>query len=266
MMKTLLLFCILVLIQSLSWAKLIIADTVGQEKIVRNLAFSLTPARNIEIKSAKLGDALRELRQGKINMILSNYKLDSKQRINLKVNCYRYALDALIFVVNSGSRINNLSKKKLQKVLSGEITTWLPLGGEAYTINLGIVKDDQPGMKTLHKKFLKKTAIKAKCLEVTNAEGIAVLASMKKGFLGICGFINLPLAAKPLSVDGIAPTTANIRAGSYKLATEYWVWISNNKEHKKNLEYKATLEFINLLRDKKTVKFIESCGFLSNAK
>ena len=265
-MKSLLIFCILILVQSVSSAKLIIADTIGQEKIVRNLAFGLTPARNIEIKSAKLSDALRELRQGKINLILSSYKLDSKQRQQLKINCYRYALEPLIFVVSSSNKISNLSKAKLKKVLDGEIITWRPLGGEAYSINLGIVKDDQPGIRTLHKKFLKKSAIKAKYLEITNARGIGVLASMKKGFLGVCGFANLPLAAKPLSIDGVAPTTANIRGGSYKAVTEYWVWISDKKEHKKTLTYKATLEFIQLLRNKKTIKFIESCGFLSNAK
>jgi phosphate transport system substrate-binding protein len=265
-MKALLVFLILILIQSVSLAKLIIADTIGQEKIVRNLAFNLNPARNIEIKSAKLADALRALRQGKINLLLSSHKLDRKQRTQLKINCYRYALDPLLFVVNSGDKIKSLSKKQLQDVLKGDILTWRPLGGEAYSINLGIVKDGQPGIYTLHKKFLKKSGIKAKYLEVTNAKGIGVLASMKKGFLGICGYINLPLAAKPLAVDGISPTVANIRAGSYKPVTEYWVWTSDKKEHKKSLDYKATLEFIKLLRDKKTIKFIESCGFLSNAK
>ncbi len=261
-MKNLLLFCILILIQSPSLAKLIIADTIGREKIVRNLAFSSKPRRNIEINSAQLDDALRDLRQGKINLLLSNYKLDTKQRRKLKVNCYRYALEPLIFVVNSSTKTNNLSKKTLQKVLKGEIITWLPLGEEAYSINLAIIKDDQPGIRTLHKKFLKKSEIKAKYLEVTNATGIAVLASMKTGFLGVCGFINLPLAAKPLSVDGVAPTTTNIQSGNYKPVTEYWVWMSDKEEHKKTLEHKATLEFINLLRDKKTSKFIENCGFL----
>jgi len=265
-MKTLLVFCILLLIQSVSLAKLIIADTIGQEKIVRNLAFGLTPERNIEIKSAKLPEALRELRQGKINLILSSYKLDTKQRKELNIDCYRYALEPLIFVVSSSNKISNLSKIKLKEVLEGEIVTWRPLGGEAYTINLAIVKDDQPGIRTLHKKFLKKSAVKAKYLEVTDARGIGVLASIRKGFLGVCGFINLPLAAKPLSIDGIAPTTANIRAGNYKAVTEYWVWVSAKKEHKKTLAHKATLEFVRLLRDKKTIKFIESCGFLSNAK
>ena len=265
-MKNLLILCILTLIQPLSWAGLVIADTVGQEKIIRNFALSLKPGRNVEINSAALSDALRDLRQGKINLLLSNYKLDVAQRKKLKVSCYRYALEALIFVVNSGTKINNLSKDKLKKVLEGKIITWRPLGGEAYSINLGIVRDDQPGMRTLYKKLLKKKAIKAKYLEVTNARGIGVLASMKPGFLGVCGFINLPLAAKPLSVDGTAPTIANIQSGSYKLVTEYWVWISDRKEHKNTLEHKAALEFITLLRDKKAIKFIERCGFLANAK
>lgn len=265
-MKALLIFCILILIQSLSLAKLIIADTIGQEKIVRNLAFNLKPARNIEIKPAKITDALRNLRQGKINLILSSHKLDSKQRRQLKINCYRYALEPLIFVVNSATKINNVSKNKLQKVLEGEILSWKPLGGEAYSINLAIARDDQPGIRTLHKKFVKKSAIKAKYLEVTNAKGIAVLASAKPGLIGVCGFTNLPLAAKALSVDGVAPTMANIRSGNYKPVSEYWVWISNKEEHKKTLEHKATLEFVKLLRDRKIIKFIESCGFLSNAK
>lgn len=265
-MKTLLIFCILLLMHSVSMAKLIIADTVGQEKIVRNFAFNLKPARNIEINSAKLADALRDLRQGKVNLLLSNYKLDTKQRRKLKINCYRYALEPLLFVVNSGTKIKNLSKKKLKEVLRGEIITWRPLGEEAYSINLAIVKDDQPGIRTLHKKFLKKKSIKAKYLEVTNVKGIAVLASMRKGFLGVCGFVNLPLSAKTLSVDGVFPTVENINSGNYKLVTEYWVWISNKEEHKKSLEHKSAIEFIRLLRNKTTIKFIESCGFLSNAK
>ena len=265
-MKTLLVFCILTLIQSASLAKLIIADTIGQEKIVRNFAFSLEPARNVEINSMKLADALRDLRQGKINLLVSNYKLDTKQRRKLKINCYRYALEPLLFVVNSGTKINNLSRKQLQNVLKGETVTWKPLGEDAYSINLAIVKDGQPGIRTLHKKFLKKKAIKAKYLEVTNAKGLVVLASMRKGFLGVCGYITLPLAAKALSVDGAAPSVANIHSGTYKPVTEYWVWVSDRKEHKKSLEYKAAVEFMSLLRSKKTIKFIESCGFLSNAK
>ena len=265
-MRALLIFCILILIQSVSLAKLIIADTIGQEKIVRNLAFNLTLARSVEIKPAKVADALRNLRQGKINLMLCSYKLDSKQRRQLKVNCYRYALGPLLFVVNSATSINNLTKNKLQKVLAGEIITWKPLGGEAYSINLAIAQDDQPGIKTLHAKFMKKSAIKAKYLEVTNAQGIAILASAKPGFLGVCGFTNLPLAAKALSVNGVAPSMANIRAGNYKPVTEYWVWISDKEAHKKTLEHKATLEFVKLLRDRKLIKFIESCGFLSNAK
>ncbi len=265
-MKNLLILCLSLLMQPLSWAGLIIADTIGQEKIIRDFAFSLQPRRNVEINSAELGDALRDLRQGKINLLLSNYKLDVEQRKKLKVSCYRYALEPLIFVVNSSTKINNLSKDKLKKVLEGKIITWRPLGGEAYSINLVIVKDDQPGMKTLYKKLVKKKAIKAKYLAVTNATGVAVLASMKTGLLGVCGFINLPLAAKPLSVDGVAPTIANIQSGRYKLVSEYWVWISDKKEHKNTLEHKAALEFITLLRDKKAIKFIESCGFLTNAK
>jgi len=265
-MKVLLIFCILMLMQSQIWAKLLISDTIGQEKIVRNLAFNLKPARNIEIKPAKLADALRNLRQGKINLVLSSYKLDSKQRRQLKVNCYRYALEAVIFVVNSQSKIVNISKKNLQKVLSGEILTWKPLGGEAYSINLAMTKDDQPGMRALYQKVLKKSAIKAKRLTVTNAQGVAILAAMKPGVLGVCGFVNLPLAAKTLSLDGVMPSMENIRSGKYKAVTECWVWISDKAEHKKSLDYKAILEFIALLRNKTTIKFIESCGFLSNAK
>ncbi len=265
-MKALSVFCILLLIQSISSAKLIIADTIGHEEIVRKLAFGLTPARNIEVKTAKLSDALRELRQGKINLVLSHYKLNSKQRKQFKVNCYRYALEPLVFVVSSTNKISNLSKSQLRKVLQGDITTWRPLGGEAYTVHLAIVKDGQPGIRTLHKEFLKKSAIKAKYFKASTAKGISVLASIRKEFLGVCGFISLPLAAKFLSVDGVAPTTANIRSGKYQPVMEYWIWISARDTHKKTLAHQASLEFVKLLRNKKTTKFIEDCGFLPNAE
>ena len=215
-------------------AKLIIADTIGQENIVRNLALSLDTSRSVEIKPAKLSDALRELRQGKVNLIISDEKLDSTQRTRLKVDCYRYALAPLLFVISSTNRISNLSSTKLKGVLRGETLTWRPLGGEAYAIHLYIAKDDQPGIRTLHKKFMPKSEIKAKYFKVTNSKGISVLTSANSKALGLCGFINLPLAAKTLSVDGVAPTTANIRSGKYQPVTEYWIWISARDEHKKN--------------------------------
>ena len=265
-MKTLLIICIIAFCSPLIQAKLIIADTIGQEKAVRILASGLSPDRNIDIKPAKLSDALRELRQGKIDMVLSRYKLDNQQRVQLKVNCYRYALEPVVFVTSSRNRISSVSKKQLQEVLRGNTITWRSLGGEAYSIHLAMVKEGQPGIRALHKNLLKKKEIKAKYFEVSNAKGISVLASMQDAFLGICGYTNLPLAAKFLAVDKVKPTIENIRSGKYPLATEYWIWISDRKDHKKKLKHKASMEFIDLLRSKKTALLLERCGLLTSKK
>ncbi|MDD5697498.1 MAG: hypothetical protein PHH77_02680 [Victivallaceae bacterium] len=262
-MKLPVIFCLPLLLPWTAAAKLIIADTIGREKIVRNLTLGLTPARNVEVKAAKLVDALRELRQGKIQLLLSSYKLDRQQRKQLQVDCYRYALDPTLFVVNSANRLNDLTGAQLGEVLRGETVTWQPLGGDAYAIHLAIAKDDQPGIKSLHRKLLKKAAIKARYFEVSNAKGISVLASCQQGFLGVCGFINLPLAAKALAVNGTAPTIANIRSGKYQPVLEYWIWISVRDKAKNTLKHQAALEFIRLLRDQKTAKFIEGCGLLA---
>ena len=265
-MKILLIICVLAFWQPLLQAKLIIADTIKQEKAVRLLASRLKPDRNIDIRPAQLSDALRELRQGKVDMVLSRYKLDKKQRVQLKVNCYRYALEPVVFVASSRNRITNVSKKQLQEILRGDILTWRPLGGEAYSIHLGIVKEGQPGIRALHKNLLKKKDIKAKHFEVSDAKGISVLASMQTAFLGVCGYTNLPLPAKFLSVDKIRPTIENIRSGKYPLVTEYWIWISDRKDHQKTLNHKASMEFIDLLRGKKTALLLEKCGLLTSKK
>jgi hypothetical protein len=265
-MKTLLIVCILAFCQPLLLAKLIIADTIRQEKAVRLLASKLEPDRNIDIKPAQLSDALRELRQGKVDMVLSRYKLDSKQRVQFKVNCYRYALEPVVFVASSRNRITNVSKKQLREILRGNILTWQPLGGEAYSIHLGMVKEGQPGIRVLHKNLLAKKEIKAKYFEVSDAKGISVLASIQGGFLGVCGYTALPLAAKFLAVDKVKPTIKNIRSGKYPLVTEYWIWISDRKDHKKTLNHKASMEFIDLLRGEKTAMLLEKCGLLTSQK
>ncbi|MDD5597090.1 MAG: hypothetical protein PHV82_04045 [Victivallaceae bacterium] len=265
-MKKILIFGILLLLQNVLPAKMVIADTIGQEKIVRSLALSLTQDRSVEIESARLTEALRDLRQGKVDLVLSNYKLDSKQRVSMNVNCYRYALAPLLAVTNAANKIDNISLENLKKVLKGDILTWRPLGGEAYIINLAIVKDDQPGMTALYKEFLNKSAVKAKYLPVSNAQGIGVLASIKGGFLGICGFVNLPLAAKPLAINGVRPTIENIRSGRYRPTAEYWVWISDRDDFKNRPGYKSALDFLQLLRSPEAVRLIESCGFLSSVK
>ncbi|MDD5728809.1 MAG: hypothetical protein PHV59_09610 [Victivallales bacterium] len=260
--KPLLVFCVLLSIRMPLTAKLVIADTIGQEKAVRVLASGLQPERNIDIQPESLSAALRDLRQGKIDMLLSRYKLDSKQREKFNVSCYRYALEPVIFVISSRNRIISVSKKQLQDVLRGNILTWKPLGGEAYSIHLGIVRDGEPGIGALYREVLKKADLKAKFFEASNAKGISVLASMQDGFLGVCGYINLPLAAKTLAVDGIRPTIANIQSGRYPAVTEYWIWISAREDHAKTLNHKASVEFIELLRSKKTAPLIERCGLL----
>lgn len=262
-MKSAIVFCLALLLSWTAAGKVIIADTIGQEKIVRHLAFGLAPVRNVEVKAAKLVEALKELRQGKIQLLLTSYRLDRKQRAQLQVDCYRYALNPALFVVNSANRIEGLTAAQLAEVLRGRVITWRPLGGEAYSIHLAIVRDDQPGITALHEKFLQKTAIKAKYFEVSDANGISVLASCQREFLGVCGFVSLPLAAKTLAVNGIMPTIANIRSGKYQPVLEYWVWISARDKDKNPLRHQAALEFIRLLRDQKTVKFIEDCGFLA---
>lgn len=265
-MKKILFFGILLLVQDMALAKLVIADTIGQEKIVRTLALSLTKDRSVEIESARLTEALRDLRQGKVDLVLSNYKLDSQQRTSLKVNCYRYALEPVLVVTSAANKIDNISLENLKKVLTGDILTWRPLGGEAYLINLAIVRDDQPGMTALDKELLKKSEVTAKHLEVSNAQGIGVLASIKEGFMGICGFVSLPLAAKPLAVDGVKPTIENIRSGRYRPTAEYWIWISAREDFKDRSRYKSAQDFLKLLRDPRAIELIESCGLLSSAK
>lgn len=265
-MKFISFFSIFLMLQTFSYAGLKIADTVGREKVVRDLAFSITSDWTVEIRNYKLSDALRSLRQGKLNLLISNYKLDVKQRKKLQVNCYRYAFDPLLFVVSSTNKINNLSKTQLKKILTGSTKTWKPIGGPAFGIHLAIVEDGQPGLMTLYKKFVKKKDIKANFFKAMNARNIGQLATIQPEFLGLCGYTSLPLAAKALSVDGIYPTLTNIRSGKYQPTLEYWIWISSNPKHKKTVEYKAAMDFINLLKSKKAIKLIENCGLISNKK
>ena len=137
-----------------------------------------------------------------------------------------FARDAVGFVVGKQVGISNLNAGQLAAIFTGKIENWKDVGAEAGIIR---VVGREPGDSSLaviheHLKEFKEITFTPKAkISIYDRETVETLAKYKNsvGFIPMSAAKWAKGAIKPISLDGIAPTRANILAGTYPLVEDY---------------------------------------------
>jgi phosphate transport system substrate-binding protein len=137
-----------------------------------------------------------------------------------------FARDAVAFVVGKQVEISNMNTGQLAAIFTGKIENWKEVGAEAGLIR---VVGREPGDSSLiviqeHLKEFRDIVFtsKAKIL-LYDRDAVETLAKYKSsvGFIPLSAARWAGGAIKPISLDGVAPTRANILAGTYRLVEDY---------------------------------------------
>lgn len=143
--------------------------------------------------------------------------------------------DALVFIVNEQNPVESLTRSQLVDIYAGRITNWSEVGGPDQAI-VAFQRDDTSGSQTLFKKLL----MGAEPLMEAPAElRPGMMGGLIDGLAGYNGAGNAlgysvfyyasEMYQKPglkfLAVDGVAPSAATIRDGSYPLTNEFYAAI-----------------------------------------
>jgi len=154
------------------------------------------------------------------------------------------ALDALVFVVNAGNPVDNLTHKQIQDIYTGKITNWREVGGDDIEI-VPFQRNAEAGSQVLMEKLvmygLDMTAAPSKSFMIAFGMGEMITAMI--GFDGSASAIGYTVffyaedmgmaeGLKILAVDGILPNTETIRSGVYPFINPYYVVIGENEPEK----------------------------------
>ena len=128
------------------------------------------------------------------------------------------ALDGLPILVHPSNPVKNLTVAQVKQIYTGQITNWKQVGGP----DLGIVRvsrDTNSGTyECFNELVMNKEKISDSAEYVGSNGAIRQRVQSTPAAIGYAGLAFVDDTVKALSVNGIAPTAATVRDGSYPIA------------------------------------------------
>jgi phosphate transport system substrate-binding protein len=220
----------------------LVVSAAAQEKIVLDgatgvlpLARALTdayqqrsPNTRIEVGSG-LGTAprLQALSEGRIQIAVASHGINADAVRGGNLTVVAVAKGAVVFAVNQTVSVSSITDRQVCAVYGGEITTWSPLGGGENPI----------AVLTRPPEEVDPEVIRAKLPCFRDLTLIASARVMPRGGDMAKGLAETPYAlgmtsmtvvaqsggrVKALELNGVAPTTENVRSGRYVLTRDFF--------------------------------------------
>lgn len=156
----------------------------------------------------------------------------------------------LVFVVHkSVTGINNLNKKQLVKVYSGEINNWSELGGpdeKIYPVSRQAGASSFMAISAFIDKFGQSGSASKIYYSTADVADAVANHEFTIGYLPLTAVVNSNL--KVLSLNGKIPTVDTIKTGDYPLKITFYLTMNKApKEHIKTFVDFATSQEVNIL-------------------
>lgn len=177
-------------------------------------------------KGLGTGERLQALAEGKIQIALASHgiKPEDVQKGDLKI--IEVAKGAIVFAVNSGVPITNITESQVCDAYTGKIRSWQPLGGSDNPVAVFT----RPPTEVDPEVIRAKVGCFKELKEVETAKVMARGGDMAKGLadtpyaLGMTSMTVVEQSGgkvKALTLNGIAPTVENVRSGRYFLTRDF---------------------------------------------
>jgi phosphate transport system substrate-binding protein len=173
------------------------------------------------------------LNSGSIDLAVASHGLKINDLVKQGMAVYEVARTAVVFGVNTGVPVTNLSQTQVCSIYSGASTNWQQVGGPDLSIaartrpdnevDTEVVRDEIACLKTLKipeaVKVMQRSGDMAKELAATGgAIGMTTTTVVEQSGGNI----------KALALDGVVPTEANVTAGTYRLVREVFLVAKEN--------------------------------------
>ncbi|MEK6225908.1 MAG: phosphate ABC transporter substrate-binding protein [Chloroflexota bacterium] len=140
-------------------------------------------------------------------------------------------------IVNSANPVKNLTRDQLLKIYTGEVTSWVELGGTEPTVR-AYIREPNAATRQTFEAFVFGGAVPAygkNVLQQTEIEAMFTAVSSFHGAIGIASTGSRTASDKRvrmLSIDGITASQETIASGEYKIVRPLAVIYSNAAELK----------------------------------
>ena len=174
------------------------------------------------------GAGITAAQEGRCDIGLSSRALKDEEKAGgLKETVLAY--DGIAIIVNPENPVNDLTLDQIAKLYIGEITNWKDVGGndaEVVLIGREAASGTRDGFESI-------TGTKYKCQyrqELTSTGDVITAVSQNPDAIGYASLASIKDSVKALNVDGVTPSEATVKDGSYKVQRPFVLVTVEGKE------------------------------------
>ena len=161
------------------------------------------------------GSGITAVQEGTCDIGLSSRALkDEEKAAGLKETILAY--DGIAIIVHPDNPVSDLSIEQIAQLYTGEITNWKDVGGndaEVVLIGREAGSGTRDGFESI-------TGTTDKCQyrqELTSTGDVITAVSQNPDAIGYASLASVKDSVKALNVDGVTPSEATVKDGSYKV-------------------------------------------------
>ena len=174
------------------------------------------------------GAGITAAQEGRCDIGLSSRALKDEEKAGgLQETVLAY--DGIAIIVNPENPVNDLTLDQIAKLYTGEITNWKDVGGndaEVVLIGREAASGTRDGFESI-------TGTKDKCQyrqELTSTGDVITAVSQNPDAIGYASLASIKDSVKALNVDGVTPSEATVKDGSYKVQRPFVLVTVEGKE------------------------------------
>lgn len=159
------------------------------------------------------GSGITAVTEGRCDIGLSSRELkDSEKELGLIGTVLAY--DGIAVIVNTENPVSDLSVEDIAKIYTGEVTNWSEIGGNDTPIVL-IGREAGSGTRDGFESITETEDLCQYRQELTSTGDVITTVSQNPGAIGYASLASVKDTVKAVSVNGIAPSEATVKDGSY---------------------------------------------------
>ena len=201
---------------------------------------------------------IEQVGKGLVDIGNAGRPLKTKEQKQYNLESIPFAIDALAVVVHPTNPLSGLDSDTIRSIFFGTIKNWQEVGGRDNPIS---VYSRYPGSGTkaiFVKECLKKEPTDTVNL-IENHDQMRVAVSWDKNAIGYMSMGHVEKSkVKPLLIDGVEPSLANIKSGKYNLSRKLYMNISADKAKVSGL----TRKFVDYVLSSEVRPVIKQAGFI----
>ena len=192
--------------------------STSMEKVIGALSESYMAANKdvtVNYNPTGSGAGITAVQEGTCDIGLSSRALkDEEKAAGLQETVLAY--DGIAIIVHPDNPVSDLTLEQIAQLYTGEITNWKDVGGnDAQVVLIGreAASGTRDGFESI-------TGTKDKCQyrQVLTSTGDVITAvSQNPDAIGYASLASIKDSVKALNVDGVTPSEASVKDGSYKV-------------------------------------------------